>query len=378
MKIDFASSAFATLGLEWELALIDPATGEQVPVAPRLLERVSDPKAGPIRGEFLDSMVELVTGVHAEVTGAVAELGRLRDQVLGWCEADGVAAVGMGAHPWQDPRSQRCDQANPQYQRVLQAGGWWAEQLAINGLHIHIGVGEKDLAMPLTHSLTRLCPLFIALSASSPFWLGADTGFASQRTMLFQQLPTNGLPWPLDSWDEYVAHAKTLRSAGMIDNVTQIRWDVRPTAFGTVEIRVMDSVPTLTEIGALGALAQSAALWFRRHGNRFGPSRPWFLKENKWRSARYGLDAELIEVVPGEFTTPLRQAVRWWLAELGPLAEELGCAFDLAAVEHLLVLGPSHRRQREVRAGCTDPGDVLRSVIDETRAGVLPAPRRTE
>ncbi|MDO5068358.1 MAG: YbdK family carboxylate-amine ligase [Propionibacteriaceae bacterium] len=369
MRIDFASSAFATLGLEWELALIDPASGEQVPAAPQLLQRVTDPKAGPIRGEFLDSMVELVTGVHAEVGGAVAELAGLRDQLLGWCDADGVAAVGMGAHPWQDPRSQYGDQDNPQYRRVRQAGGWWAEQLAINGLHIHIGLDDKDLALPLTQALTRFCPLLIALSASSPFWLGTDTGFASQRTMLFQQLPTNGLPWPISTWEDYLAHAEDLRLAGMIDNPTQIRWDVRPTAFGTVEIRAMDSVPTLTEIAALAALAQSFALWFRRNRGRCTPGRPWFLKENKWRSARHGFAAELIEVVPGRFTTPLTQAARWWTEELTPSAEELGCAAELAAVSQLLEIGPSHQRQRAVWERSQNLPDVLRSVIDETRTG---------
>lgn len=378
MKIDFASSAFATLGLEWELALVDPATGEQVPVAPRLLERVEDPKTGPIRGEFLDSMVELVTGVHAEVGGAVAELQRLRDRVLTWCEADGVAAVGMGAHPWQDPRSQRCDQSNPQYRDVLRSGGWWAEQLAINGLHIHIGLDDKGLALPLTQALARFCPLLIALSASSPFWLGADTGFASQRTMLFQQLPTNGLPWPISTWEEYLAHAEDLRLAGMIDNPTQIRWDVRPTALGTVEIRVMDSVPTLTEVGALAALAQSFTIWFTRNPGRQPQGRQWFLKENKWRSARYGIDAELIEAVPGEFTTTLREAAQWWLDELRPIAPELGCDAELEDITTVLDAGPSCTRQRTVHAGCGNLTDVLRSVIDETRAGVLPSPRRTE
>lgn len=377
MKIDFGCSALATLGLEWELALIDPATGEQLPAAPRLLERVEDPKQGPIRGEFLASMLELVTGVHARVGDALTELAELRDRVLTWCEAEGLAVAGIGAHPWQDPRSQFCDQSNAQYRQVRRAGGWWAEQLAINGLHIHVGVDDEALALPLTHALARLAPLFIALSASSPFWLGEDTGFASQRTMLFQQLPTNGLPWPVTTWPEYVTLAEELRRAGMIDNVTQMRWDVRPTAFGTIEIRAMDSVPTLTEIGGLAALAQAFVLWFRDNVEGWGAGQPWFLKENKWRAARYGLGTELIEVVPLEFSTSLPEVLRWWRDELTPYAARLGCLEELLGIDEVLEVGPSHQRQRRVWAECGNLSDVLRSVVDETRTGVLNSSRRT-
>lgn len=371
MEINFASSKLATLGVEWELALLDVATGEQVPAAPRVLEQVADPQGGPIRGEFLDSMVELVTGVHARVGEAIGELAGLRDQLLEWLDPEGVAPAGIGAHPFQDPRSQNVTCGNPQYRRVLDSGGWWAEQLAINGLHIHVGVDDRDRALAVTHALARLSPLFVALSASSPFWLGTDTGFASQRTMLFQQLPTNGLPWPLHTWDDYVAHAEDLVRAGMVTNETQIRWDVRPSAFGTVEIRAMDSVPTLMEIGALTALAQTLVLReTRAHDGWDQPIQPWFLRENKWRAARYGARAEVIQVVPGAFLTPLSEAVGFWLDELAPYAEELGCSAELADLSRILTVGPSHVRQRAVVEAGGSLQDVLRSVIDETRDGV--------
>ena len=251
--------------------------------------------------------------------------------------------------------------------------GWWGTQMAINGLHIHTGIDARDKALPITYGMARFAPYFIALAASSPFWQGLDTSFASQRTMIFQQLPTNGLPYHMTSWEEYERYATELEGVGMIHNSSEIRWDIRPSAYGTVENRLMDCVPTLYELGALAALSQCLVERMSRALNSGEPIDRlpyWFMRENKWRAARYGLAAEIITPRPWEHTMQLREGLLRWISDLAPVAEDLGCATELAHCRQLILGGPSYVRQR--RAYAASGGDmsaVTRSIIAETMRG---------
>lgn len=371
MRIGFGDSRQSTLGVEWELAIVDLTTLEQVPAAHHVLEEVEDPVTGPIRGEYLRSMVELVSGVHTTVAGVVGELSELLDRVVSALEPHGCTVLAMGAHPFGEARAQE-PVKKAQYRRVRERNGWWGELMAVNGLHIHTGVAQREKALPITFGLARFIPYFISLAASSPFWEGVDTHFASQRTMLFQQLPTNGLPYHMESWAEYEKYATELEGVGLIQSPSEIRWDVRPSTFGTVENRSMDSVPTLMEIGALAALSQSLVERMSReldNGGTIDRLPFWFMRENKWRSARYGLGAEVITPRPEEHTIMLREGLQRWLDELVPVAEELGCAVHLADCARLLAHGPSYVRQRRVFAATGDPRAVVRSVISETMHG---------
>ncbi|GAB3814107.1 glutamate--cysteine ligase [Tessaracoccus terricola] len=371
MRIGFGDSRQSTLGVEWELAIVDLTTLEQVPAAHHVLEQVEDPVNGPIRGEYLRSMVELVSGVHTTVAGVVAELAELLEHVVSALEPHGCTVLAMGAHPFGEARLQE-PVKKAQYRRVRERNGWWGELMAVNGLHIHTGIAQRDKALPITFGLARFIPYFISLAASSPLWEGVDTHFASQRTMLFQQLPTNGLPYHMDSWGEYEKYATELEGVGLIQSPSEIRWDVRPSTFGTVENRSMDSVPTLMEIGALAALSQCLVERMSREldsGGTIDRLPFWFMRENKWRSARYGLGAEVITPRPEEHTIMLREGLQHWLEELVPVAEELGCAPHLADCSRLLASGPSYVRQRRVFAATGDPRAVVRSVISETMHG---------
>ncbi|MEZ5085836.1 MAG: YbdK family carboxylate-amine ligase [Tessaracoccus sp.] len=371
MKINFAESAQSSIGIEWELAVVDKTTLEQVPGAPIVLETVDDPVDGPIRGEYLNSMIELVTGVHTTVASATAELGDLLDQVTEKLEPHGLALMGAGCHPFGDPTDQK-PVDKPQYRRVTERAAWWGAQMAINGLHIHCGISHRDKALPITYGMARFGPYFIALSGSSPFWRGKDTKFASQRTMIFQQLPTNGLPYHFQTWEELEKFAGQLESVGMIQNPSEIRWDVRPSSWGTVENRAMDSVPTLFEVGALAAMSQSLTERMHRAidvGEPIDRLPHWFLRENKWRAARYGLAADVIVPRPDEFMIHTTDGILRWTEELRPIAEELGCAEELSGVSQLVKKGPSYLRQRRVFAD--SGGDILavaRSIVDETAA----------
>ena len=241
MRFDFAPSGESTIGVEWELALVDAATLTLVPRAQQVLDAVDDPKSGPIRREYLTDMIELVTGVHHRVDEAMGDLTESMERVQQILGAD-TRLLGAGAHPID-----KAADSEPfdfwRYNVVKERNAYWGRQMAIFGTHIHVGIDHRDKALPITYGLARFSPYFIALSASSPFWEGEDSGYASQRTMIFQQLPTNGLPYPMDSWDEFEHYATELEDAGMISAPNEIRWDVRPSTFGTVENRFSTRCP---------------------------------------------------------------------------------------------------------------------------------------
>lgn len=367
MKIRFGESRQSSVGIEWELAVVDAQTLEQVPGAEVLLSMVEDPTDGPIRREYLTSMIELVSGVHQSIPSAVAEMRGLLEHSLSVLEPHGLTLLGAGAHPFGDPKEQSPGD-KPQYRRVTERNAWWGRRMAINGLHIHTGIDSREKALPIVYGIARFTPYFIALSASSPFWMGEDTRFASQRTMMFQQLPTNGLPYHMSDWDELERFASQLEGVGMIQNPSEIRWDVRPSAWGTVENRIMDSVPTLMEVGALSAFSQCLV---ERMSRALAVDEPierlpyWFMRENKWRAARYGLSADVITPRKEEYLIHVHDGIIRWVEELRDIADELGCAEQLDDVRKLVEGGPSYLRQR--RSG--DAVMATRGLLDELRAG---------
>ena len=363
MRFDFVPSGSATIGVEWELALVDADSLSLVPRAQQVLDAVADPKSGPIRQEFLTNMVELVTGVHHRVDEAMDDLRGSLDEVrriLG----PGTRLLGAGGHPID-----RAADSEPfdfwRYNVVKERNAYWGRQMAIFGTHIHVGIDHRDKALPITYGLARFSPYFIALSGSSPYWEGEDSGYASQRTMIFQQLPTNGLPYPMDTWDEFEHYATELEEAGMISAPNEILWDVRPSTFGTVENRVLDSVPTFAELGALTAFTQCLVEYMSRElddGRAIARLPMWFMKENKWRAARYGLDTDVITPRVGRPQRPIREGILDWLNRLEEISAELGCADELRFIGELLVGGPSYARQRDAGG----PEAALRQLVDST------------
>lgn len=365
MLIEFAPSEQSSVGLEWELALVDLATGELVPAAPQVLEACHGGETEPIRKEFLQNMIELVSGVHTHVGDAVADLAGLLEQVRTALEPLGLGVIGSGTHPFSRAvDQQRFD--GPRYDVVAERNRYWGHQMAICGTHVHIGVDHKDKALPITNGLARFYPYLLAITCSSPFWEGTDSGFASQRTMLFQQLPTNGLPYPMSRWTEFEAYAEELIECGMISFPSEIRWDVRPSPkFGTVENRTGDSVPTLAELAGLAALTQCFAEHISRTyelDQTYESLPPWLVRENKWRAARYGLDADVITPNRARREVPLREGLLQWLERLTPIARDLGCSDELRFAAVLAERGASYERQRA--AGT--PEAALRVLLAET------------
>ncbi|WP_375387507.1 glutamate--cysteine ligase [uncultured Amnibacterium sp.] len=376
MTIDFARSDRSTLGVEWELALVDRSTGDLVPAAPEVLATtriVGDDGVSRLTSELLTNTVEIVTGVNRTAREAVEDLQRSLDEVRRTTDPMGVDLICAGTHPfaaWQD--QQVTDKER--YVTLMDRTGIFGRQLLIWGVHMHVGVDDPAKALPVLDALLLYYPHLQALSASSPFVFGESSGYASSRAMLFQQLPTAGLPPVLESWQQYESIVEDLTKVGVIDHWDEIRWDVRPSAkWGTVETRVCDGLPTTFEIGALSALVQcvvddcSARL---DAGEALPTLQPWYVRENKWRAARYGMDAEIVVDRDGA-QRQVEDEVRDLVARLEPVADRLGCAQELQDVLTIVEVGASYERQ--MLASAQAGGDlraVVSSLVREMREGV--------
>lgn len=371
--MQFAVSDQSTLGVEWELALVDPVSRQLAPRAQEVLQALKEEAPdllepsrhrAHITGEFLSNTLEIVTGVCRTVEEACQQLAQARDQLLAVTDRLGLAFFSAGTHPF----SLALDQTvvdKERYQRVLDRSQFWGRRQIIYGVHVHAGVSSRDKALPTLNGLTNYYPHLLALSASSPFWEGEDTGFASQRAQLFQQLPTSGLPFVFEDWEVYQDYLQDLLATGVIDDPSENRWDIRPVpAYGTVEMRAFDGIPNLQDLSALVALTQCLVEDFSRQleaGQRIVPLQPWHHQENKWRAARYGLEAEVI-LDRSNRERPLTEDVLDLLNRLEPLARRLGCAGELAGVEAICQQGPSYQRQRRIAA---QAGGDLRAVVDD-------------
>ncbi len=370
MQIPFHSSPRSSLGVEWELQLVDPQTRELTAGAVDILADLTPeglaehPKA---KHELLQSTIEIITGVCSTVAEAKADLAGTLAEVTATADRYGLALMCAGTHPITDWQTQQIS-PKERYLELVEKMQWLARRLQIFGVHVHVGVRSPDKVIPMVNALSQYVPHFLALSASSPYWVGADTGLASARSKVFEGMPTAGLPYQLSGWDRFEEYMQTLISTHAIDSVREVWWDIRPHPdFGTVELRICDGLPTLTEIGAVAALSQCLVEQFDREIDR-GYTLPvpagWVLRENKWRAARYGLDAEIVVDEKGT-VQPVRHAIAELAEELAPTAARLGCDDELADVHRILAAGASYQRQRAVAAA---HGGDLRPVVDSLLA----------
>ncbi|MBC6456869.1 glutamate--cysteine ligase [Actinomadura sp. HBU206391] len=366
MAIDFNASRGATLGVEWELQLIDTETKhlrqdarEVLAALPGLSEDGDIPK---IRHELMESTVEIVTDICHTVGEAKRDLAGTVAQLRSVAEARGTALACTGSHPISDWRDAVMAPVQ-RYAELVEQMQWLARRIQTFGVHVHVGVRHVDKAIPIVNALSAYLPHFLALTASSPFWNGHDTGLASSRAIIFGSLPTAGPPHSLADWAEFEEYMDTLLRAGTIRSIKEVWWDIRPHPdFGTIEIRMFDGIPTLREVGMAAALCQSLVTLFDQQLDRgYTLPRPaaWVVRDNKWRATRYGLDATVITDDTGS-TTPLRDDLYELIRELEPVADRLGCAEELKVAGEVLDHGAPYERQRAIRA----EGGSLENVVD--------------
>ncbi|MGI8869201.1 MAG: glutamate--cysteine ligase [Mycobacteriales bacterium] len=378
MQIDFSPSERTTLGVEWELQLVDRETRQLTAASGEILGAITPdgvdehPKA---KHELLQSCVEVITGVCETVPHALADLAETVAEVRRAAGDLGVGVLCAGTHPLTDWTTQQITD-QPRYAALIERNQWLARQLQIFGVHVHVGVRSPDKAMPIVNALLSYLPHFLALSASSPYWIGSDTGLSSYRSKIFEALPTAGLPYQLSGWDEFERYMQVLIETQAIESVREVWWDIRPhPRFGTVELRICDGLPTFDEVGAVAALAQCLVHRFDTEIDR-GYTLPepaaWIVRENKWRAARYGLDADIVIDSRGS-VVPVRQAIAELVDDLAPIARRLGCPGQLATVQRIVASGGSAARQRSVASAAGgDLAAVVDALIGEMEGG-LPA-----
>ncbi len=371
MHIPFNASERSSLGVEVELEIVDRRTRELASAATSILTEVGaghpgeeHPKA---KHELFECTIEIITGICATVAEARDDLGTTLKEVAAAAERRGLAMLCSGTHPFSDWHDQQVS-PDPRYARLVEEMQWLARRMQIFGVHFHVGVRSAEKSIAIANALTAYIPHFLAMSASSPFWGGRDTGLASSRSKVFENLPTAGLPYRLDDWAEFEQFMETLVNAQAITSIREVWWDIRPHPdFGTVELRICDGIPTLREVAGLAALAQSLVEWLDTlldRGHTLPVPREWVLRVNKWRAARYGVGAEIIADDLGT-RVPLVQAVRQLVEELSPVASRLGCLEELTSNLDVLELGPSYLRQRRVVAAGGGPVEVVDSLIRE-------------
>jgi carboxylate-amine ligase len=376
MEIEFTPSRRSTVGVEWELALVDRRSGQLSSVAERILEQVrpdGQEEHPKIKQELLLNTIEIITGVCSTISEATADLTESLELLHTVIDPLGVDVFSAGSHPFSMWYQQKVtDKAR--YAKLIDRTQWWGRQMLIYGVHIHVGLNHRDKVLPVLDALLNYAPHLQALSASSPYWGAEDTGYASNRALMFQQLPTAGLPFQFRKWSELESYTADMLTTGVIDSFSEIRWDIRPAPhFGTIEMRVCDGLPTMEEVAAIAALTQCLVDDFSARlddGEILPTLPPWHVQENKWRAARYGTDAIIILDAAGDerlVTDDLTDL----LDRLEPVARRLDCVDELRGVETILKYGPSYQRQRAVAASHNGSlKAVVASLISEMHHGI--------
>lgn len=356
----------ASLGIEWELGLVDLRTRELASAASQILAEICPPDADShpkAKHELHESTVEVITGICSTVAEAKDDLSHTVREVRKAAANRDLGVICAGTHPFTDWATQQIT-PGARYRELVERMQSLIRRLQTFGVHVHVGVRSPEKVVPIVTALTAYVPHLLALSASSPFSVGADTGLASVRSTIFESLPTAGLPPQFTGWAQFEAYMTTLVSTRTITSIRDVWWDIRPHPdFGTVELRMCDGVPTHTEIGAIAALSQCLVERLDREldrGYTLPAPAPWVVRENKWRAVRYGLDAEVIVDDLGT-VVPMKHAILDLVEDLMPAARRLDCAGELADVERIVAAGASYQRQRAIAASS---GGDLSKVVD--------------
>jgi carboxylate-amine ligase len=360
-RIDFAGSPRPTVGVEWEFALVDRDTRDLSNEAAAVIAEIGENPR--VHKELLRNTVEVVTGICDNAGEAMDDLRSTLSPARQVVRDRGMELFCAGTHPFAKWSAQKLTDA-PRYAELIKRTQWWGRQMLIWGVHVHVGVSSAHKVMPIITSLLNQYPHLLALSASSPYWDGDDTGYASNRAMMFQQLPTAGLPFHFQKWSHFERFVDDQKKTGIIDHINEVRWDIRPSPhLGTVEVRIFDGVSNIAELSALVAFTHCLIVDLDQRldaGEQLPVMPPWHVQENKWRAARYGLDAEIILDADSNERL-VTEDLDDLLNRLEPVALKLGCADELNGVSSIYRTGASYQRQRRVAE--EHDGD-LRAVVD--------------
>lgn len=370
MTLEFKQSERSTIGIEWEMQLIDMDSGDLRQAADSVINSAwEDPLLRPhVHREMLLNTVEVTSGARHIVGDCLEDLRYAVSALRPLTNALRADLATAGSHPFAQPAYQRVTDSK-RYAELVERTQYWGRQMLLYGVHVHVGVEERAKVLPIMNALLTYAGQLQAMAASSPYWSGEDTGYASNRAMVFQQLPTSGLPRQFQTWEQVERYTSDMQKTGVIKGFDEVRWDIRPSpALGTVEIRIFDACTNIREVEAVASMSHALVEHFSSlldAGERLPGLSDWFIAENKWRSARYGLEAKLIRDDSGR-EAYVRDTLEEMVETLRPTAARLGCESGLDAAGTILELGASYSRQRAVQE--LAPGRRLDSVVGLLRA----------
>ena len=364
-----------TIGVEEEYQIVNAETRELRSRASRILPEARQAVGEHVQPELYLSQIEIGTPICQTLAEVRAELVRLRGEVIAAAERDGHRIAAAGTHPFSHWEEQQLT-PKARYVGIAQDYQQLAREQLIFGCHVHVGISDREAAIQIMNRARPWLAVLLALSANSPFWLGSDTGYNSFRTEVWRRWPMAGTPHVFDSRAEFDRLVESLVQTESIEDGTKIYWDVRPSArFETLEFRVTDVCPTVDEAVLVAGLARALARTCHAEaasGKEIEHARPELLRAAKWRAARYGLDADLIDVAT-ERAVPAAELVEKFLAHLRPALEEHEEWQEISALAHQVVArGNGARRQREAYMKAERYEDVVDFIIEETKPGSGP------
>jgi carboxylate-amine ligase len=361
-----------TVGVEEEFQIVDPTTWELRSHVSELLASSAPAFGDHIKREMHQSIVEVGTKICGSIEELAGEIIRTRRDLADAAERVGLRIAAAGTHPFSSWMDQVISPGE-RYETIVEELQQLARSLLIFGLHVHVAVPDPSSMIDLMNEARYFLPHLLALSTSSPFWMGRDTGLKSYRTTVFRRFPRTGIPDHFDSWREYERYVELLVELHCIDNGKKIWWDLRPQpTFGTLEFRICD-VPTAPCASiAIAALAQAIIVKLYRLRERnlgFRRYHRALIEENKWRAARWGIDGKLIDFGKRR-EVPMRELAEELLAFIDDVVDDLGSRREIEYVRTILATGTSAEKQLQVYRETGDLRAVVQSIVDETRAEV--------
>ena len=338
-KIKFNPSKEPTVGVEVESQIVDKSTGDLVNIAENIVNGYGNEER--VKHELYLSTVEVTSSPALDTNNTYSELSSIFKDILELANKNNAGLIATGTHPFALYEDQVITNVNPRYEEFANKYGWAVRRLLTFGMHVHVGMDSKEKAVAVHDEIRKYLPLVLALSACSPFWRGKDTELYCSRLSVFQGLPNTGLPEPYYEWREYEQSLQTLVEADIIKagvGYRQIWKDVRiHPAYGTIEVRIADSMPSLIDTVAVATFVQSLAIYI---GNKWEdgilppPTPNWLIERNRWAAIKEGLNAKFIIDLEGR-TKPIKEVIKNLTKEIRPIAESLGSLNRLNELENI-------------------------------------------
>ena len=338
-KIKFNPSKEPTVGVEVESQIVDKSTGDLVNIAENIVNGYGNEER--VKHELYLSTVEVTSSPTLDTNNTYSELSSIFKDILQLANKNNAGLIATGTHPFALYEDQVITNVNPRYEEFANKYGWAVRRLLTFGMHVHVGMDSKEKAVAVHDEIRKYLPLVLALSACSPFWRGKDTELYCSRLSVFQGLPNTGLPEPYYEWREYEQSLQTLVEADIIKagvGYRQIWKDVRiHPAYGTIEVRIADSMPSLIDTVAVATFVQSLAIYIGNKwedGNLPPPTPNWLIERNRWAAIKEGLNAKFIIDLEGR-TKPIKEVIKNLTKEIKPIAESLGSLNRLNELENI-------------------------------------------